>query len=152
MTSNHWIESMLKDIPTFLGVYSSDEIPCPTYFPSSCILNFSGKNYIGTHFIVLLYNRNYCTYFDPLNLDFISKIILDFMETYFSYNIRIIRFKVQHDLSNFCGLYCMFVCLIQYQNKHILPFLHKTFPSPKLSNDEKVVDILCRQIHDFYNK
>ena len=150
MASNICIEHVLKDIPTFLGIYSSDTIPIPSFYPSSCILNFSSRGEIGTHFVTLLYSQYYCTYFNPLNMNFIPEEIEDFMQTHFFYNIRLIKFKIQHDLSNFCGLYCMFVCMLHYYNKPILLTLQNTFPMPDLTNDNKIVKLLYQIFERFY--
>ena len=150
MSSNVWIESILRNIPTFLGVYSSDDIPPPIFSRSSCILNFSGKNDIGTHFVVILYSRYFCTYFDPLNLDFIPETIKNYMHLHYFDHFRYIKIKIQHTLSNFCGLYCMFVCILQYMGKPIYTTLNNLFPSPKLSNDEKLVKLLCKTLRKIY--
>ena len=150
MTSNVWIESKLRNIPTFLGVYSSVDIPPPIFSRSSCILNFSGKNDIGTHFVVVLYNRYLCTYYDPPNLDFIPETIKNYMQLHYFDNVRYVKIKIQHTLSNFCGLYCMLVCILHYMGMSIYTTLNKIFPSPKLSNDEKLVKLLCKTLRKIY--
>ena len=130
MTSNIWIENALRRIPSFLGVYSSDNIPPPKFFPSSCIVNFSYC----------------CRYFDPLDLNFIPPNISDFLKTYFPNKYRIIHFKIQHSLSNFCGIYCMFVCILHDNKRSVLETLENNFFEDELSNDQKVVHLVCKLI------
>ena len=96
MTSNIWIENALRRIPSFLGVYSSDNIPPPKFFPSSCIVNFSPQQDIGTHFITLLYDTPYCCrYFDPLDLNFIPQNISEHLKTC-PYNVRTFHTNHEH--------------------------------------------------------
>ena len=84
MTTNIWMEYILRNISSFVGVFSSDETILPKVYPSSCIVNFSSKNDVGTHFITLLFdNPNRCRYFDPLDLSFIPDNLSKFLNFYF---------------------------------------------------------------------
>jgi len=149
MTSNIWIENVLRRIPSFLGVYSSDNIPPPKFFPSSCIVNFSSYHDIGTHFITLLYDNPYCCrYFDPLDLNFIPQNISEFLKTHFPNKYRIIHFKIQHSLSNFCGIYCMCVCILHNNKRSVLETLKNNFFEDELANDKKVVHLVCKLIQN----
>ena len=151
MTTNIWLEYILRDIPSFVGVFSSDETILPKVYPSSCIVNFSSKNDVGTHFITLLFdNPNRCRYFDPLDLSFIPDNLSKFLNFYFPNKVYKIHFKIQHDMSNFCGIHCIFICLLYHCNFPILKTLEINFFRDKLSNDEKVTRLLCKLVKRIY--
>lgn len=145
MTTNTWIEYIMRHVQPFLGVYSSDNVIIPTFFPSCCILNFSSEDEKGTHFVTLLYtNKNLCTYFDPLNLGYIPYNIMKFLSINFDNNINYIQFSLQNPLSNFCGLHCMLACMIYIEGFSLLPILKENFIPYSRRNDEKGVSILCK--------
>ena len=117
MTSNVWIEHTFRDIPNFYGVFSSDGIVPPFFYPSCCIVNFSREVEEGTHYVLLLYDHeNTCTYFDPMDLDFIPEDISTYMSTRFGKNISYIHYSIQNIFSNYCAIYCMFACMLQFYN------------------------------------
>ena len=155
MVSNIWIEDILRYTPSFYGVFSSDNISPPQFYPSSSIVNFSSQKELGTYFATLLFDSPYsCKYFDPLDLSFIPQNILEFLETYFPTNFDIIHFKIQHSLSNFCGIYCMLACLLHGNNIPVTETLEEYFLRDRLNNDKKVVRIFCKIIRNsiFFSK
>ena len=81
MTTNIWINNVMKDIENFCGVYSSDNMKDPMSYPTYLIVNFSPSFSPGTHFIAMIFDeKQNCTYFDPLGLGTAPKIIQDFMK------------------------------------------------------------------------
>ena len=44
----------------------------------------------------------------------------------------------------------MFVCVLQCMGKPIYTTLNTIFPSPKLSNDEKIVKLLRKALREIY--
>ena len=81
MTTNIWINNVMKGIGNFSGVYSSDNMKDPMIYPSYLIVNFSPSFSPGTHFIAMIFDEEQnCNYFDHLGLGTAPKIIQNFMK------------------------------------------------------------------------
>ena len=95
MTTNLWINNITKDIPSFIGVYSLDNVKEPECYPSYTIINFSTSRSTGTHFIAVLFISELVrVYFDPLNLIYIPQEIKQYMvQTLIIFILWIIPFK-----------------------------------------------------------
>ncbi len=151
MTTNVWINNVMRDILSFLGVYSSDNIKEPKMFPSSCIVNFSPKDTTGTHFVVILYNTpNSCIYYDPMNLGYIPNDIFSYMKTCYGKNVETINFALQHPFSIYCGFYCLLTTMLHLNKIPILKCIQKNFVQYSFSNDENCISILCKLMHLYY--
>ena len=147
MTTNVWIERVMKIVPTFMGVYSADNILLPAKFPSSCIVNLSTQYEKGTHFVSILYpNSETCIYFDPLDLGYIPKNIFDYLRKQLNRNIIIINFQIQNMFSIFCGLYCMLLSLLQLHKYPIYDTIQQNFKEGSELNDDKCIRMLRRLI------
>ena len=149
MTTNIWINDLMKDIPSFIGVYSTDTVIEPNFFPCYMIVNFSKSVDPGTHFVSILFiNSNTCWYFDPLNLSFIPQEIRSYMFQN-SRNVRKIKFKIQNSLSVFCGFFCLVPILLHVNNFPILRGL-SIFTPDLIENDDICIDLLTHLFKIYY--
>ena len=149
MTTNLWINHVMRDVKEFIGVYSVDNIKTPSSYPSYTIVNFSPVHFPGTHFVTLMFiTKNLCIYFDPLNLSFVPPEIQKFMQEHSNY-IHIIRYPIQNPLSGFCGFYCILVILLHINN---IPLYNSIYSFPRLSlhNDDKCIRTITKLIKVYY--
>ena len=103
MTTNLWINEMMKDVVHFIGVFSVDNIKRPVFFPAYMVVNFSPSHSPGSHFVtIIFYKKGSCIYFDPLGMSFIPRLIQDYMSENADF-IHRVRYPVQHPLSGHCG-------------------------------------------------
>ncbi len=149
MTTNLWLNHIMKDVKEFIGVYSVDNIKKPTSYPSYTIVNFSPLHFPGTHFITIMFiEKGMCIYFDPLNLSFIPSEICEYMEGNSNY-IHIIRYPIQNPLSGFCGLYCILAILLHINNLPLYNSIH-SFPKSSIHNDDKCVVTIIKLFQVYY--
>ena len=141
MTTNVWINRIMKDIPQFIGVCSLDNLPMPTSFPSYIIINFSPSNLPGTHLITVLFlKNNVLLYFDPLNLPYIPCEILSYMLKNTT-NIFKLDYTVQNFLSSFCGFFCLLPIMLHVNKLPVLQGI-LSFNERDIHNDEKCIYLL----------
>ena len=149
MTTNLWINNIMKDIPSFIGVYSLDNVKQPECYPSYTIINFSPSRATGTHFITVLFiSKLICVYFDPLNLIFIPQEIKQYMVQNSNY-IYLIDYPIQNLLSGYCGFFCILVILFAVNQIPIYEGL-RIFPKMSLQNDNKCIDVLVKLFKIYY--
>ena len=149
MTTNIWLNYIMKDVNNFIGAYSINKIRTPTFFPSYTIVNFSPSYLPGTHFVAILFvdNRR-CIYFDPLNTPFIPLKIKKYMKAN-SKMIHIIGHPVQNPLSGYCGFYCLLPIMFHINE---LPLLEGilSFPKASMKNDKKCISVLMKLFKIYY--
>ena len=149
MTTNLWINNIMKDVDQFMGVYSRNNIKPPTSYPSYTIVNFSPLHSPGTHLASIIFiNKSTCVYFDPLNLPFIPSEIQEYMYKNSNY-IHIIKYPIQNPLSGFCGFYCLLVILFHI-NKVPLYYGIYSFPRQSIHNDDKCVRTIIKLLKIYY--
>ena len=149
MTTNIWINQVMKDIPQFVGVKSSDQVIKPPFFPCYTIVNFSPSFLPGTHFIVILFvKKTKCIYYDPLGISGIPKEILDYMQKY-SRDVVQINHPIQNPISSFCGFFCMLPILLHVNRLPILQGIY-SFKKHEMENEIKCVNLLARLFKLYY--
>jgi len=57
MLTNVYIENLMRNIPGFLGVFSSNNSPMLKNYGESIIINFDKKYERGSHFIAIYINK-----------------------------------------------------------------------------------------------
>lgn len=149
MTTNVWINHIMKDVSGFMGVFSIDTLINPTVYPSYIIVNFSPSNTPGTHFIAILFiEKNVCLYFDPLNLSYIPDELICYMNTN-SVNIYKIKYTVQNLISGFCGFFCILPIMLHVNNISIYSGI-KMLKEFSLENDDKCIQLLMKLFTLYY--
>ena len=149
MTTNIWINNVMRDIENFYGVYSSDNMKDPMSYPAYLIVNFSPSFSPGTHFIAMIFDEEKnCTYFDPLGLETAPKIIQDFMKKK-SKKVEKIHRPIQNPFSSYCGFYCMLAIMI-HANKMSISSTLRDFPLISLRNDELCISVLTKLFKLYY--
>lgn len=149
MTTNLWINHIMRDVEPFIGVYSVDNIKKPVSYPSYTIVNFSPVHSPGTHFITIMFiDKNMCVYFDPLNLPFIPSEIQEYMQENSKYTY-IFKYAIQNPFSGYCGFYCLLVILLHI-NKISLCYGIYSFPKLSIHNDEKCIRTLIKLFKVYY--
>lgn len=144
MTTNLYINSVLKPLcKTFSGTFSSDTIPecLKTKDLFSCVINLAEEGEQGTHFVVIIRDRNLCMYIDPLGMACHNDNILRFLEES-SAAIKI-HSNVAHQspFSSFCGIYCIFYVIL-FSYKNFLPFSIQFHKNNLLQNDKVVASYI----------
>lgn len=122
--SSNFLRKVLNDSKFFLGIYPQDfllrlKIESPAFF----IINLDVSSMPGSHWIALYIDNSSIEIFDSLGLekstwDRKPSILLRFVEKYAkTRKLRISR-KIQHDFSNFCGVFSLFFIIL----RPFLPF------------------------------
>ena len=151
MTTNIWINSIMKDVPSFIGVCSLDTMVKPISFPSYIIVNFSKSYEPGSHFVTILFlDKQNCLYFDPLNLLFVPQEILNYMFN-ISQVIQKIEYRVQNAFSIYCGFFCLVPILLHVNHFPILTGL-SIFTEGSIRNDELCIDLLSELFKIYYSR
>lgn len=113
MVSNFYINDVLKNISSFCGTFSCDNIISGDSSDklNSYIINLSSKNEPGTHFIALSINHEdkKIFYFDSFGRKCKNKEILRFISKY-DYQYRYCNRQIQDPLSVYCGFFC--ICFV----------------------------------------
>lgn len=149
MTTNLWINYIMKDVENFLGVFSVDNIQSPVYFPAYLVVNFSPSHSPGSHFVsIIFHKKGRCMYFDPLDLKFIPRPIQLYMNEN-AKNIHKISYPIQNPLSGYCGFYCVMIILLHVNKIPIVEGI-TAFPRTSLENDDKCISMLAKLFKIFY--
>ena len=150
MVSNIWMNKTMKHFTSFMGVTSIDRLETPHMFPSYTIVNFSKTGERGTHYVsIIFHSPEECIHFDPLNLTFIPETILFYMKTY-SKSIYRVNYKVQSDLSIFCGLFCLIPIFLHMNNASITEGL-SFFSKNLIDNDERCITLIKELIQMYFD-
>ena len=139
--------SLLKKQPNFLGIFSSDQIQKIKIvkFPCFLIVNIAEQNIKNGHWIALRIGRNSIELFDslgghPSNWGYYPTNLISFLQFYsFSHKFQMCK-KLQTDLSQACGLYCVYFIL--FRNSKSFTNLLSIFSCDLEQNDVKLFAIL----------
>ena len=140
MVSNFYINDVLKNISSFCGTFSCDNIKSgdSSVKLNSYIINLSSKNDLGTHFIALSINHEdkKVFYFDSFGYKCTNKKILRFISKY-GYKYRYCNRQIQDPLSVYCGFFC--ICFVVSTHLSI-PFTRivKLYDEHNLIKNDKI--------------
>lgn len=132
-----YINSVLKKTcKSYEGCFSSDNIPSKLSANkhANIIVNLSPYDRPGTHFITIILKPEHVLYFDSLGNPCTNGNIFRFMKSC-DRPIIINNLQVQHPLSNFCGFFCMAMCLYHDRSRDM--FLN--FSTDLYKNDDLAV-------------
>lgn len=124
----------------FKGVFACDDLPSNITLPAAFVVNLSGKNERGSHWISIYIDKlGTGYYFDSFALPINNRFISYFLKMH-TKNVVINKTQLQHVTSNKCGKYCcIFIISKLYEDEH--QFLLKRF-SKNLKLNDIVVDHL----------
>lgn len=138
------INDQLKSMKCFIGTYPIDKLP-KKYInqrPLGLIINLDQSYLPGSHWIALFIDdNNIAWYFDSYGRDINSKYIHEFLV---SNKVSILfhnRKKLQGDLSQVCGPYCIYFIKMMCSSFEPEEFI-QMFSKNKHLNDRFVVKIL----------
>lgn len=131
------INSILKNVPGFVGVFPRDQIPKPPKMPAFYVVNYDSSDEPGEHWVAIhIYGKKNGEYFDPFGLPPLHPKLREFMHSNckkWQYSIK----DVQHAQSIKCGNFC--VHFIKQRAKGVTYRRILTqFAKASLSNDKKV--------------
>lgn len=146
--SNIYIDSILKSCKTYLGIYSSDNIPKTLKNSLGCIVvNLSPEGTIGSHFITIILERKQVLYIDSLGRECQISTIQDFLKC----TDRVVFYQsraMQLPFSPYCGFYCMLVVT----NYEIYYEWTNPFKEEMKNNDSQCIILLCKNVRKIRNK
>ena len=128
MTTNKHLNFLGHSTPFFKGVYPSDLLPFDIlvkYKKISLIINLDPHTKPGSHYVALFINKNLnnkVVYFDPFGKNLTNENIIKFVKK-INKNYIFSTKKIQHDNSDYCGLFCLAFCVYIYKNKPFYIFL-----------------------------
>lgn len=118
MITNIFIEDILFKISNlFKGCFSSDNIPTSLQFHDkfAIICNLSTAISPGSHFVVIIYDKNKIMYIDPLGLNSFIPTISNFLLR-FNVPIFVNTNQIQSRNSSFCGFFCILFVIAYEKN------------------------------------
>ena len=138
MTSNDFIESMLKECSHFRGCFHVENIPqtSPLYLPASFIIY--SKNHWTS---VMMIDDKICLYFDSLAQGALDSRIINFLSSYSYIQVKCNKLKIQDDNSNLCGLFSILFVKSVSSIHHFINFL-KLFHHRNLCVNDDIVTYL----------
>jgi hypothetical protein len=135
------LEESLKNVKNFEGVFSKDMFISSGKIPASYIINTSTSKSIGEHWVAIYILKNLIIYFDSLGgnpfTDYYFKKILQSLKIK---NITFSKVKIQGDLSNVCGQYCLFFIHCMSKGMKFDSFLSNFTYSNLYVNDKLVCE------------
>lgn len=145
--TNGYLQSISKKIlgKQFYGVFPCDLPPKPVKSKFFVIFNLSKHNEKGTHFVAIFYNSKKLYYFDPLGDKLTNGDILNFIKTLKRKLIEE-NVKIQSDLSDFCGFFCLGYLLSKKLKMSSKIFFKQFNQINLLLNDEKIMKFICSKI------
>ena len=122
-------------------MFPCDEIPLnkPVNFKHSLIINLDTAIMPGSHFVALIIdlsadNKSTVTYFDSFGCDIKNKYILNYIKYYnnvYYYNTK----NIQHNLSDFCRLFCLGFLANDYMINNSDKFINMFLKTNLFKND-----------------
>lgn len=137
------IESKLKNIRNFIGVFSRDTLPGTpvNLYPHSLVANTDTKDKSGTHWICFFFDENgHGTYFDsyalgPFCREFESYLRIN-SKTGYSWN----KVPLQCDTCVSCGQYCCAYIILRTAGISHMNFM-RLFSNDTYANDHIIKSI-----------
>ena len=105
--SNIYINNLMKKFNiSFLGTYSSNNIPYISKNNVSIICNLSSFREKGSHFIAIYFFSDKILYFDPYGGKCYNKYISKYLKLY-NNKVAYSNIQTKSFKSNYCGFYCI---------------------------------------------
>jgi hypothetical protein len=134
------IVKRLERVKSFLGVYSSDNLPVINSSPCFLVVNIDGENLPGSHWIALRISEKQIEVYDSLKLKTYPEPLLSLFK---SKSLKRLP-QIQSNDSFLCGLYACFFIL----SRNIYSFQKVcTFFTDNLSDNDL---ILCQLLNEFW--
>lgn len=122
----------------FKGVFPCDRLPKRFSLPAAFVVNLSGHNSRGSHWIGLFINKNRdAEYFDSFGFPPSQKNILSFLKAHCK-KITFNKKQIQHIVSSKCGKFVILFILCKMYDKNVEEILKKF--STNLSVNEVVIE------------
>ena len=133
------IRRELKTLPSFQGVFASDEFKIPRSFPASYVFNPEPRSSSGKHWVAVYIDRKKkCEYFDSFGQKPCKSILgsLRRVSSEIWYNTKCI----QHEKSISCGVFCIY--FLKKRNKIcLLKTLDNFSKTDKIGNELELLNI-----------
>ena len=140
---------LLKNIPNFLGVHSSDELSnlCVVKYPIYLIVNIDTSQLDGSHWLAIHIDKRSVEVFDSLGMNpslwgSYPSPLFDFLGNYsFSHKFHISPL-IQPPYTFTCGLYCIY--FIIFRQKFSFRYCTGQFSSLLSENNQKLFSLLLK--------
>ena len=145
--STNFLCSFLKNCPNFIGAFAQDKLEklMIRKIPVSFIVNLDLSNKSGTHWIAVNVTKNSVEVWDSLALpkSYLKKnarYLLTFLKQFKIGRSLLTCQKIQPDLSNLCGFYCIFFLI--FRQTHSFEEC-KLYFTDITKNDDRLTNYLC---------
>ena len=128
------LEYYAKDKSFFYGVFPIDKLPSIESYPSCLIMNNQSSKQKGEHWLSIYFNKHgHCEFFDSFGKSPAFYGVLQYLK---KYSTRIVynRSMIQSNVSEYCGLYCVFFLIFKIKG-HSMKFYKNLFKKNPISND-----------------
>lgn len=147
--TNDYLEKLCKKVlpKSFVGVHPCDKTPEVNKKSNfSLIFNTGLSSSSGEHFVAVFAKNSRIFYFDsfgePISNEYIKNFLSQFSNHYYMHHR-----KIQDDLSNFCGFYCLAYLINMYKGRSTQNFIsHFKHKTDLMMNDQKVVKFIIANI------
>ena len=122
--STNFLSACLRKCPNFIGVFPQDTLQNMhiRQLPVSFIINLDLSNQTGSHWIAVYITKNTVEVWDSLALSKTylkqhGKYLLRFLKQFKLNRTFFGSKKLQSDVSNLCGFYCLFFLIHRQEHK-----------------------------------
>ena len=134
------INNMLSGVKIFKGTFPSDLVPLRSKTQTQAfVINTSGNNLPGSHWVALIVSDGKCRYFDSFGVENLNLDILTVLKEVGITNYDFCSRQIQPLYSDKCGFYCV---------AFILSFVHGISYRKFIdifSDDLEINDKICLQ-------
>lgn len=138
------LDNLLNFHSHYLGNFSHDKIPTLTNKPFSLIVNYHNSNQPGSHWVALFHHpkQQYVKFFDSYGLP--PSNIIQYKCRQYLNNKKILysTSRIQHNLSTYCGLYCVYFINLCDEGVSYYDILYQFNPNGSFNNDKLLEDKL----------
>ena len=130
--TNFEIQAYYQNEPTFIGVYSRDNLPDKIKYGAYAI-NLDEYSDIGTHWIASYVKNKTVTYFDSFVIEHIPKEVKKFIG---NRNIISNIYRIQNYDSIMCGYFCVGFINYMFKGKSLTDYTNLFSPNNFKENDD----------------
>ena len=147
--TNGYIEKTgFKIFQKFLGCFPADLQPKTRRTNFSIVFNLSKHNEKGTHFVAIYTDKEKLIYFDSFGEPIMNNLIQNFVNKHLKEKkIVFNKTKIQHDLSSFCGIFCLSFLAAQENQIPLKEYLNNFDKTDLMLNDKISTNVLKSLIY-----
>ena len=139
---NFEIKWYYQNEPTFIGVYSRDNLPDKIKY-GAYVINLDEYSEIGTHWRALYVNSKTVTYFHSFGMEHIPKEVKKIIG---NRNIITIIYRIQNYDSIMCGYFCIGFINYMFKGKGLTDYTNLFSPNNFKKDDDIILNYFLNKL------